>query len=545
MRARVVTLTIAILSFAPFAVAQTQPPAPAIGSAVVRGRIVAGDTGKPLRRSRVSFAAPQLGGRPLSVNTGVDGRYEIRDLPAGQYTVSAERSGFMTLRYGQRRPLEAPRLLKVLDGQTIERIDFALPKTASISGHVMDEVGDSVAGATVFALRSQYWLGRRQLVPAGVPVRTDDTGQFRLPNLAPGNYFVRAMTRDTWTMTRAGRKDVMSFLSSYYPGTADATAAQPIAVGAGEQMRNMDFALTPGRTVTLSGTAVDSHGRPLMTVAVGQEVIGPSGGSVGTAGNSPVAADGTFRIRDVTPGEYRLMAVGSGEIALLPIVVRADIENIALVASAGWSASGSIVTDTGAPPSIPRGRVRLNMSTSAAYRMHMQGEPELRPVINDDWTFSISGIVGAARLLVNVPDGWMVKSVLQNGRDISEASLEMKTGETLSDVQVIVTNRVTGISGQLINSQGAPVDGTVIAFSSNAEKWVQDSRVVRAVRPTDDGGFQIIELPAGEYFIIAVDYVQDGMWNDPEYLESIRRDAQRVMVGDGNTPAVSLRLVTR
>jgi hypothetical protein len=215
------------------------------------------------------------------------------------------------------------------------------------------------------------------------------------------------------------------------------------------------------------------------------------------------------------------------------------------VASAGWSASGSIVTDAGAPPSIPRARVRLNMSTSAAYRMHMQGEPEPRQVINDDWTFSVSGIVGAARLLVNVPDGWMVKSVLQNGHDISEASLEMKTGETLSDVQVIVTNRVTGISGQLVDSQGAPVDGTVIAFSSNAEKWVQDSRLVRAVRPTEDGRFQIAGLPAGEYFIIAVDYVQDGLWNDPEYLDSIRRDAQRVMVGDSNSPAVSLRLVTR
>src|SRR5580765_9016896 len=133
MRSRVSGLTIAVLGFAACAVAQPRPPAPQTGTAVVRGRIVTGDTGKPLRRSRVSFSSPQLGGPPRTVNTGLDGRYEVRDLPAGQYTVSAERSGFMTLRYGQRRPFETPRQLRVLDGQTIERIDFALPRTASIS----------------------------------------------------------------------------------------------------------------------------------------------------------------------------------------------------------------------------------------------------------------------------------------------------------------------------------------------------------------------------------------------------------------------------
>ena len=34
-------------------------------------------------------------------------------------------------------------------------------------------------------------------------------------------------------------------------------------------------------------------------------------------------------------------------------------------------------------------------------------------------------------------------------------------------------------------------------------------------------------LPAGEYFAVAVEYVQDGIWNDPEYLDSIGRYARR------------------
>jgi hypothetical protein len=546
MSIRIVILATALFSVARFAGAQTPAnnPEPRPGTAVVRGHIVAADTGKPLRRARVSFASPQLGGRPRTVSTSADGQYEIRELSAGRYTVSVDRSGYLTMRYGQRRPLEAARPLQIVDGQTVEHVDFALPRTGSISGQLTDEVSDSVGGALVFALRSEYWLGQRQLVPVGPPARTDDSGRFRIANIAPGNYFLRAVSRETWTVTRAGRRDVMSFLSTYYPGTPNVTAAQSIAVGVGQQARNADFQLTPGRTVTLSGTAVDSHGRPLTNVLVGQEVIGPSGGTVGMAGSGPVAADGTFTIRDVTPGQYRLMAAGSGEIAMLPMMVTADLENIALVASPGWSASGSIVTETGTPPPIQPARVRINPNTSNAFRIRMQAEPEFRSLINDDWTFSLSGIVGRAHLVVTLPDGWVVNSIFHNGRDVAESSLEVSPNETLKDLLVIISDHPSVLSGQVSNGQGAPSDGTVIVFSTNADRWVQDSRFVRAVRANEDGQFQISGLLAGEYFAAAVDYVQDGLWNDPEYLDTIRRRAQRVTVGESNSSTLALRLMT-
>jgi hypothetical protein len=43
---------------------------------------------------------------------------------------------------------------------------------------------------------------------------------------------------------------------------------------------------------------------------------------------------------------------------------------------------------------------------------------------------------------------------------------------------------------------------------------------------------------------VAIDYVEEGIWNDPEYLESIRRDAQRVAVIDPTPQSFSLKLVT-
>lgn len=549
MGVRAAVLTMAVLAFARVAATQSPPVGVAApdATAVVRGRIVAADTGKPLRRARVSFFAPGLGGPPRTANTNADGRYEIKDLPAGQYTVTAARSGYLSLRYGQRRPLEAAKPLQILSGQTVERVDFVLPRTALIAGRVTDEIGDPVAGAQVFAMRSEFWMGRRQLVPVGAPARSDDSGQYRVFGLSPGTYVVRVNSRETWTVTRAGQKDVMSFVPTYAPGTPDLIHARQVTIGIAQQTDGVDISLVPGRTVTVSGTAVDSHGGPLMTVMLAQETFGPNGGAVGNAGNAAVAPDGTFTIRHVAPGEYRLQAAGSGEIARQPIVVTGtDIDSVVLIASAGWAATGIMTTENDAAPNFPRDQVRVNVnSLSAIAGMRMQGEPTYRPVLNDDWTFSITGIVGPARFQVRLPDGWMVKSILQNGREVIDAPLEMKSGETLADVQVVVTNRLTAVTGQLVDSTGAPiVDGTVIVFASDAEKWMPDSRFVQAARLDQQGQCQINGLPAGEYLAVALDEVQDGAWSDPDYLASIARYAEKLTLMDGESRTVSLKLVT-
>jgi hypothetical protein len=510
--------------------ALAQPQAPP-GTGVIRGRIVAADTGKPLRRARIAVGSLDVGGPPRTANTNADGRYELTMLPAGRYGVRAARSGYLELRYGQRRPLEAPKVVTLADGQTVERIDFALPRTGLISGRITDEVGDPVAGATVFAMRSEYWQGRRQLVTSGPPTRTDDTGRYRVLGLSPGTYLVRTLTRETWTVTRAGRKDVMSFLTTYFPGTPDVREAQRVTVGLAQQVNGIDFALIPGRTVTISGTAFDSHGRPAPSVILGQDVGGPNGGIVGTAGIPAVNGDGTFTIREVTPGEYKLKAAGSNEVTNVPIVVgAADIENVALVTSAGWTAAGTVATEAGTPPNLRRQQVNVIVApVVAGAAMGLPGQPVQRTVLNDDWTFSVTAIVGPGRLRATLPDGWMVKSILLDGRDVANSALEMKGGEQLAGIQVIVTDRVTTVAGQLADDKGAPItDGTVVIFSSDAEEWFDNSRFVRAARPDPQGQYQIRGLPPGDYLAVALEYVQDGMWNDPEYLETIRRYGQKI-----------------
>jgi hypothetical protein len=160
----------------------------------VSGRVVAGDTGRPIKRARVFLSAAELpGGRGML--TDENGAFDFADLPAGRYTINASKSGYIQLSYGQRRPLQAGTPLQLLDGQLLKGVDFALPKGGVISGRVSDESGDFMPGVTVAVMRYQYQQGDRRLTPAG-QAQTDDRGVYRVWGLNPGDYYVSAVARN-------------------------------------------------------------------------------------------------------------------------------------------------------------------------------------------------------------------------------------------------------------------------------------------------------------------------------------------------------------
>ena len=544
-----------LLILAPsIALAQTPPPPPAQTlSAVIRGRVVAADTGRPLRRVRIAVSAPALDG-PRTINTNADGRYEIKDLPAGRYTVTAGRSGYLSLRYGQSRPLEQGKPLVVLDGQIVANIDFALPRMSVIAGRITDETGQPMAGVRVFFLRPAYTQGLRRMASAESAV-SDDAGQYRAVNLPPSTYYVFATLRQTWTIIEGGVEQVVGYTPTYFPGTPSPTDARRVTLRVGEQVNNADFSMIRGRGASVSGFAFDSQGRPLGgdTVYLGLESPG-TGNKFNESSGPIVGGDGTFTIKNLAPGEYKLIMrhqAGEGatlhlqESASMRIAVNGvDLRDVQIVTSAGGTVIGQVTTESGASPRLRRDRIKI------------WGDPVIRDAdlrvagiddsgeIKEDWSFYVGGLFGKTRLRATLPDGWALKAVMRDGHDITDAPIELKSGERLSGIQLVLTDRVTNLIGQVTDARGAPAaDGTIVVFAADAERWLDPSRFIRAGRPDQQGNFQARGLVPGEYLAAAIGYVEDGMWNDPEYLESIRRFAQKVTLGDGESRTIVLKLV--
>src|SRR5690349_18994733 len=172
--------------------AQPQDVPPPTGR--ITGRVIASDNGRPVKRARVFVTAAELSGGGRGVLTDDQGVFDLTELPAGRYTLTVSKTGFVSLSYGQRRPLQAGTPLQLADGQQLKGIAFQLPRGSVVGGRVLDEDGEAMPGVSVRVMRYQYLQGARRLTPAGAG-QTDDKGQYRVWGLMPGDYYVNATAR--------------------------------------------------------------------------------------------------------------------------------------------------------------------------------------------------------------------------------------------------------------------------------------------------------------------------------------------------------------
>jgi hypothetical protein len=217
-----------------------------------------------------------------------------------------------------------------------------------------------------------------------------------------------------------------------------------------------------------------------------------------------------------------------------------------LLGSSGGTVSGQVIVEGATPPKLSAVHVsvseqlRNQPSPAVVGAFRRSGSSFVK---EDDGTFSVPHVLGRARFQVSVPDGWMLKAVTHEGRDITDAPVELANNQELTGVQVIITDRVTSVAGSVTDDKNVPVyDATVLVFPSDAERWFENARSVRAARPDQQGGWQVKGLRAGEYLAVALDYVEDGAWHDPEFLESLRRYATAVQLPEGGSQTVALKL---
>jgi protocatechuate 3,4-dioxygenase beta subunit len=226
--------------------------------------VVDAQTGTPLPRAIVGLSTMGGRGQPTAIQTDAEGRFEFRDLPPGKYLLRANRAAYLWTTYGQRSPDTAGTPIEVADDQVVEKIRIAMPPGAVISGRVYDEFGLPAVGVRVQPRQYRYHNGRRQLVPTqsgGFESSTDDLGAFRIWGLTPGQYYISAAPQQMFVNPRL-TADQAGPITTYFPGTADAAAAQRVTVDAGKEAGSVHIVLVSGRLAKLRGRAVTATGEP-------------------------------------------------------------------------------------------------------------------------------------------------------------------------------------------------------------------------------------------------------------------------------------------
>jgi protocatechuate 3,4-dioxygenase beta subunit len=515
----------------------TQP-----GTATLRGHVVSADTGQPLRKAQVRIFSPELRENRLATADG-DGRYEFKEVKPGRYNVTASKGSYVQLQYGQTRPFEPGKPLEVLANQTIEKVDFALPRGGIITGRVIDEFGEPLPDTMVSVQRYQNFNGQRRLVPAGRNAMTNDIGEFRLFAIPPGQFYLSATLRPMNGM--ADTDDRSGYAPTYFPGTSNVAEAQRVTVGIGQTITDMNMALMPSRMARVTGTVVDSQGRPFTGAIMAFPknemfmMFGPP---------AQIKPDGSFVV-SLTAGEWVLQTTGpgaaSGDYASAEVTINGDdVNGIRLVGAPPLTVSGRLVVDQAAAQALRPSAVRI-MVAPAQPGIPMIGMTG--PVaVNDDLSFEAKARPGKMRItLAGALLGWAIRSVRFKGDDVVDSGFELRAGENAADVEVELTNRLTDVSGIVTTPKGEAVkDYSVVVFPSDREKWTPNSRYLKTARPDQDGRYKVNGLPPGEYRVIALDYVDQNEWSDPEFLEKIRAGATAFSISEGEAKSVDLRITT-
>ena len=535
-----------LIAIAPVA-AQTPPPAPSEATAIIRGRVVGAD-GRPVKqvvvRALGATVRMQRGGL-----TDEDGRFELKDLAADTYTITINNSRYFAVDAARGTP-SAGKRVTLGRGEVLERIDVAVSRTSAITGRVTDEDGEPVQGAQVQPLRLAFVSGRRQVMEAGRPRTTDDLGQYRLYGLQPGRYLVsvRAATAGTYSLP--------GYPLAYYPGSPALADAQLVAVGVGSDVPGIDVRLSPGRAARISGIALRADGGPLaggLVLANSQR----SGGLLGPPRTFSTQTDGSFEISGVGPGEYVLqsrafMGDQPSEFATTFVSVGGeDVKGVTLRASPGSSVAGRITVE-GDASAIKPSAIRIWPFPSDVDLAPMIGNG-YRATVGSDRTFAMKGLFGPLlfRLGGSEPEGWMIKSVRSGATDITDTPIMFgRPNQSIDDLEIVVTNRSASVTGSVSDARGRSVaDYSVIVFAVDKDRWFRESRFLKYAAAAPDGSFEVRGLPAADYFVAAVDWMDPssgfGEWLDPEILEALARRAIRVTLKDAQRVQLGLKLIPR
>jgi hypothetical protein len=540
-------LTVVVSMLAVIHAAQGPAPAPRDptrtaqpDAARIRGRILAADTAQPVGRAQVTLSGPSF--QPRRTLTDAEGRYEFAELPAGTFSVSATKTGYVNLQYGQRRPFEPGIPVEIAAGQTVDRIDVTLPRGAVIVVRVSDDLGSPIAGVEVRAQRFQYGSdGQRTLaaIYGPGPSQTDDRGELRLFGLMPGEYVVSAVARFQSPSSTGAAATSEGYAPTFYPGVISPGQATPISVRIGEET-SAQFSMVRSRLARVSGIVVDSQGRPAngarLWLATAMPAIN-SGANVGP--------DGRFVIADVAPGEYAVQVNFDAieEVATTLTVDGFDVSDLRIVVGPGTAVSGRVVFE-GRP--MPAGaassfRVVLADVTRSVGLGLIQGRRAA--VVDAEGRFGFTGVSGRVMVDVTSPEGWMMKSVVVDRLDVTDTSLDLGRRPTLSDVIITLTNRLTTVSAAVTDTRGQPLrSGAVVIVPVETYEGGIMARRVRVVRPDPDGTFATRGMMPGRYLAVAVDALEEGRQFSPEFQQQVRRLGRELSLKEGESATLNLRL---
>ena len=514
-----------------FAVATAgAPQTPATGQYSLRGIVVNGATGEPVPRAlvRLNTTAPKM------ALSGPDGRFQFDDLPPSGAIVYAQKPGFYT---PQEMGLSTRPYALIQIGKDATDVKVNLYPCASVTGRVTSSTGDPLHNVQVHAFYQRVVSGESRLEERGSAF-TDDSGAYQISNLVPGKYYIATVAHSARILSPNVRPFNANFdqvyPALYYPNSPDRSGASTVEALPGQQAV-ADFTEDIRKAYAISGTIGGAlTDRMMLTLldADGSRVMG-----------RVERKNDTFRISDVVPGEYSVVAEtirGGNETlyGMTPVTVgNTDVNGLSVELFPAATIQVQVEWDK--PPSDS-----AQIATTGNTGVHLT--PEVRRSGNDEyWSRPDNRDGQTAEVLQRVlpgsyrvtlhsnPRGYLAS--LRSGQtDLMQNRLVVTTGAAAAPIQVVFRGGAATLNGSVKGGAGTSCWIVVVPDSDSPVEY-------NPVSVT--GQFTISGLTPGAYHVYALTSIDGLEYRNREAMRKFDNQATSVSLSENETKQVEVELI--
>jgi len=518
----------------------------------IEGQVTNAVTGAPVKKADLLL---QLIGRrsntgaqqtTYSATSDAGGRFTIVDVERGKYRLTASGNGFVRFTYGARGPDRPGTTISLDAGQHLKELNLRVTPQGVITGRIVDEDGDPVAGVSVQAQSYRRNEGGKQLFPAG-SASTNDLGEYRIFGLAPGQYYLNATynqsSYEAMQRDRSAKAPAESYVPSYYPRGIDFAAAAAIEVAPGAELRGINIPLSKAHTVRVRGHVEDVPATQNVSVML---TARDAAGWAGIANRRNLDPQGNFEFRGVRPGEYLLLATSTdGERRLegrQVISVGDNMENVIVSLRPGMDLAGQIKAEGADGTNLASIFVSLEPYEPGTARF----SPAPHDQVKEDGTFAMTQVFEEHYHIHvgNIPDGYYVKSMRAGDQDVLDSGLDVTSG-AIGPLIVTVAPGAGDIEGTAQNDKQEPAAGaSVVLIPSDAKR--RGRRDAYYTATTGQGGrFTVKGIDPGDYKLYAWDDLESGAYMDAGFVKPFESRGVPMSIHENSRETAQLTLIVQ
>jgi len=529
----------------------------------------------PAQDYNSTFSSLQVEGSRVSTTSYVlsdsQGRFAFRDMASGVYTLAAVAIGYARQEYGQ-RTFGGPGIAVILNSEKTVDLDIPLTPAGSVSGRIRDNRGQPAAGIQVQVLKSTYNAsGQRSFQSAGSS-RTDDRGEYRLFWITPGRYFVMASSNANSPagalISSPNEIPGDGIAPTFYPSSTDISQAATIDVKPGADIGGADIVVNRQPSFRIRGRLTDSRNGQTPASANITVITPTLTGAMSYLNTVQVydGRDGTFELRDVTPGPHIIRAqlptasntvtpgnagtisslttVVSGQVALN---VTSDIDGVVVNLSAGISIPGRLALEGASNGGLPAAnslapyRVQLKVSENGVLAT-TAGPAPLSQATSADGVFRIDNVLpGEYRVSVApLPPDVYVKQVRFNQSDVLNSAMQFSASDS-GTLEVLLSFRGGRIDGSIVDERQRVVPNALAALIPDRQRDRID--LYKMSMSDANGLFSLRSIAPGDYHLFAWEALDPYAFFDPEVMKQFESKGKPIHIAESAKENVDVPVI--